>query len=134
MAVGAAYGQETSYCPKLSAIESLAGVEILCSDKTGTLTKNKLSLHEPYTVEGVEPDDLMLTACLAASRKKKGLDAIDKAFLKSLINYQELKLLCQNTRLLNSNLSILSPRKLLLLLNHQKVKELFVLRVPHYSS
>ncbi|EEQ37215.1 plasma membrane ATPase 1 [Clavispora lusitaniae ATCC 42720] len=71
--------------------ESLAGVEILCSDKTGTLTKNKLSLHEPYTVEGVEPDDLMLTACLAASRKKKGLDAIDKAFLKSLINYPRAK-------------------------------------------
>ena len=75
----------------MSAIESLAGVEILCSDKTGTLTKNKLSLHEPYTVEGVEPDDLMLTACLAASRKKKGLDAIDKAFLKSLINYPRAK-------------------------------------------
>ncbi|SCV16649.1 probable Plasma membrane ATPase 1 [Nakaseomyces glabratus] len=76
---------------KLSAIESLAGVEILCSDKTGTLTKNKLSLHEPYTVEGVSADDLMLTACLAASRKKKGLDAIDKAFLKSLINYPKAK-------------------------------------------
>nr|AAD19960.1 plasma membrane H+-ATPase [Ogataea polymorpha] len=88
MAVGAAYlAKKQAIVQKLSAIESLAGVEILCSDETGTLTKNKLSLHEPYTVEGVEPDDLMLTACLAASRKKKGLDAIDKAFLKSLINY-----------------------------------------------
>ncbi|KAH3668243.1 hypothetical protein OGAPHI_001997 [Ogataea philodendri] len=88
MAVGAAYlAKKQAIVQKLSAIESLAGVEILCSDKTGTLTKNKLSLHEPYTVEGVEPDDLMLTACLAASRKKKGLDAIDKAFLKSLISY-----------------------------------------------
>lgn len=74
MAVGAAYlAKKQAIVQKLSAIESLAGVEILCSDKTGTLTKNKLSLHEPYTVEGVEPDDLMLTACLAASRKKKGL-------------------------------------------------------------
>ncbi|GMG50012.1 unnamed protein product [Ambrosiozyma monospora] len=88
MAVGAAYlAKKQAIVQKLSAIESLAGVEILCSDKTGTLTKNKLSLHEPYTVEGVDPDDLMLTACLAASRKKKGLDAIDKAFLKSLISY-----------------------------------------------
>ncbi|KAF6072684.1 HAD ATPase, P-type, IC family protein [Candida albicans] len=92
MAVGAAYlAKKQAIVQKLSAIESLAGVEILCSDKTGTLTKNKLSLHEPYTVEGVEPDDLMLTACLAASRKKKGLDAIDKAFLKSLINYPRAK-------------------------------------------
>ena len=92
MAVGAAYlAKKQAIVQKLSAIESLAGVEILCSDKTGTLTKNKLSLHEPYTVEGVESDDLMLTACLAASRKKKGLDAIDKAFLKSLANYPRAK-------------------------------------------
>ena len=57
MAVGAAYlAKKQAIVQKLSAIESLAGVEILCSDKTGTLTKNKLSLHEPYTVEGVSPD------------------------------------------------------------------------------
>lgn len=92
MAVGAAYlAKKQAIIQKLSAIESLAGVEILCSDKTGTLTKNKLSLHEPYTVEGVQPDDLMLTACLAASRKRKGLDAIDKAFLKALINYPKAR-------------------------------------------
>lgn len=92
MAVGAAYlAKKQAIVQKLSAIESLAGVEILCSDKTGTLTKNKLSLHEPYTVEGVSADDLMLTACLAASRKKKGLDAIDKAFLKALAQYPTAK-------------------------------------------
>lgn len=92
MAVGAAYlAKKKAIVQKLSAIESLAGVEILCSDKTGTLTKNKLSLAEPYTVEGVDPDDLMLTACLAATRKKKGIDAIDKAFLKSLKFYPRAK-------------------------------------------
>ena len=92
MAVGAAYlAKKKAIVQKLSAIESLAGVEILCSDKTGTLTKNKLSLAEPFTVQGVEPDDLMLTACLAASRKKKGIDAIDKAFLKALRYYPRAK-------------------------------------------
>ena len=92
MAVGAAYlAKRQAIVQRLSAIESLAGVEILCSDKTGTLTKNKLSLSEPYTVAGVDPGDLMLTACLAASRKKKGIDAIDRAFLKALRYYPQAK-------------------------------------------
>lgn len=92
MAVGAAHlAKKQAIVQKLSAIEALAGVDILCSDKTGTLTKNKLSLADPYTVEGVEVDDLMLTACLAASRKKKGIDAIDKAFLKSLRYFPRAK-------------------------------------------
>ncbi|SMN19840.1 similar to Saccharomyces cerevisiae YGL008C PMA1 Plasma membrane H+-ATPase, pumps protons out of the cell [Maudiozyma saulgeensis] len=92
MAVGAAYlAKKQAIVQKLSAIESLAGVEILCSDKTGTLTKNKLTLQHPYTVNNVSSDDLMLTACLASSRKRKGLDAIDRAFLKALVRYPTVK-------------------------------------------
>ena len=59
--------------------------------RTGTLTKNRLSLAEPYTVRGIEPEELMLVACLAASRKRKGLDAIDKAFLQALKRYPDSK-------------------------------------------
>ncbi|KAF9886655.1 plasma membrane H+-ATPase [Aspergillus nanangensis] len=92
MAVGAAYlAKRQAIVQRLSAIESLAGVEILCSDKTGTLTQNKLSLSEPYTVAGVDPEDLMLTACLAASRKKKGIDPVDRAFIRALPKYPKAK-------------------------------------------
>jgi len=101
MAVGAAYlAKKQAIVQNLSAIESLAGAEILCSDKTGTLTKNKLSLHHPYTFEGVSSDELMLTACLASSRKKKGLDAIDKAFLKALVQFPTAKSLLTKYKVL----------------------------------
>ena len=64
--------------------------------RTGTLTKNKLSLGEPYTVQGIDPSELILTACLAASRKKCGIDAIDKAFLKAIKHYPGVKDILMN--------------------------------------
>ncbi|TPX46825.1 H+-exporting ATPase [Synchytrium endobioticum] len=92
LAVGAAYlARKKAIVQKLSAIESLAGVTVLCSDKTGTLTKNKLSLTEPYTVEGVETQDLILCCALASSRKIKGLDPIDKCVLLALLDYSDVK-------------------------------------------
>ncbi|CAI7638682.1 hypothetical protein PCG10_003654 [Penicillium crustosum] len=88
MAVGASYlAKHKAIVQKLSAIESLAGVEILCSDKTGTLTRNRLTLGDPYIAPGMSAEELMLTACLAASRKKGGIDAIDKVFLKGLRHF-----------------------------------------------
>lgn len=92
MAVGASYlAKRQAIVQKLSAIESLAGVDILCSDKTGTLTRNKLALGDPYTAPNVTKNDIMMTSCLAASHKKKGIDAIDRVFLKTLKAYPEVK-------------------------------------------
>ncbi|ORX92666.1 plasma-membrane proton-e [Basidiobolus meristosporus CBS 931.73] len=92
MAVGAAFlAKKKAIVQKLTAIESLAGVEILCSDKTGTLTQNKLTLHDPYCVDGVDEEMLLFVSALAASRKKKGMDAIDKAVVKALGKYPNAK-------------------------------------------
>ena len=60
---------------------------LITENRTGTLTKNKLSLGEPYLVPGVQPEELMLVACLAASRKRKGLDPIDRAFWQAMKRY-----------------------------------------------
>ena len=88
MAVGAAYlAKRKAIVQKLTAIESLAGVDILCSDKTGTLTANKLSLNEPFVAPGVDPDWLMAVAVLASSHNIKSLDPIDKVTIVGLKDY-----------------------------------------------
>ncbi|WFD19985.1 P-type H(+)-exporting transporter [Malassezia caprae] len=88
MAVGAAYlAKREAIVQKLTAIESLAGVDVLCSDKTGTLTANKLSIHEPFTSEGVDVSFMMAVAALASSHNVNSLDPIDKVTLTTLREY-----------------------------------------------
>jgi magnesium-transporting ATPase (P-type) len=85
MAVGAAYlARRKAIVQKLTAIESLAGVDVLCSDKTGTLTANKLSLNEPYLADGVSAEWFMTVAVLASSHNIKSLDPIDKVTIVAL--------------------------------------------------
>jgi len=64
---------------RLVAIEEMAGMDILCTDKTGTLTKNELTLGDPEPAKGVTRDDLILAAALASRREAP--DAIDAAIL-----------------------------------------------------
>ena len=73
---------------KLVAIEELAGVDVLCADKTGTLTQNKLTLGAPFCLDDVTADRLILAAALA-SREEDG-DIIDLAVLGGLDRKQAL--------------------------------------------
>ncbi|KAJ3207223.1 hypothetical protein HK099_000331, partial [Clydaea vesicula] len=63
MAVGASQlAKKKVIVKRLTAIEELASVSILCSDKTGTLTENKLSFDEPYLAnKGSTPSDIIGT-------------------------------------------------------------------------
>lgn len=92
LAVGAAYlAEEKAIVQKLTAIESLAGVDVLCSDKTGTLTANQLSIREPFVAEGVDVNWMMAVAALASSHNVKSLDPIDKVTILTLKRYPKAK-------------------------------------------
>merc|ERR1711939_1017068 len=92
LAVGAAYlAKQQAIVQKLTAIESLAGVDILCSDKTGTLTANQLSIREPYVAEGEDVNWMMACAALASSHNIKSLDPIDKVTILTLKRYPKAR-------------------------------------------
>ena len=79
MAVGArALARRKAIVSRLNSIEELAGMEILCSDKTGTLTKNELTVQSPTLMGKFTVQDIFLNAGLACKRELGSQDAIDK--------------------------------------------------------
>jgi H+-transporting ATPase len=90
MAVGARLlAKKQAVVSKLVAIEELAGVDILCADKTGTLTQNKLSLGDPFCFKGVSADQVVLDGALAS--RSDNNDTIDLAVIGGLKNKDALK-------------------------------------------
>ncbi len=72
MAAGArALAARDAIVSRLAAIEELAGMDILCSDKTGTLTQNRMTLAEPFVADGFSADDLFFYAALASREENR---------------------------------------------------------------
>ena len=89
MAIGAvALAKVKAIVARLASIEEMAGIDVLYSDKTGTLTQNKLTLGEPSVLEAADEHDLVLAAALAS--KAANADAIDDAVIAGLSEPDEL--------------------------------------------
>ena len=71
-------------------------MDVLCSDKTGTLTANKLSIREPYVAEGQDVNWMMAVAALASSHNIKSLDPIDKVTILTLKRYPKAREILQD--------------------------------------
>ncbi|HWA29904.1 MAG TPA: plasma-membrane proton-efflux P-type ATPase [Rhizomicrobium sp.] len=67
---------------RLVSIEEMAGMDVLCSDKTGTLTKNELTLGDPVLIQAHNFDELRDATVLSCDPDAP--DAIDAALLKKL--------------------------------------------------
>ena len=85
MAVGARLlAKKQAIVSKLVAIEELAGVDMLCADKTGTLTQNKLTLGDPFCVNNISAEQVILNGALAS--RSDNNDTIDLAVIDGLKN------------------------------------------------
>ncbi len=83
MAVGARLlAARQAIVRRLASIEELAGIDILCSDKTGTLTQNKLTLSDTVGFGSTEMEQIILCGALASREEDK--DPIDNAVISSL--------------------------------------------------
>ncbi len=85
MAVGARLlAEKEAIVTRLSSIEEMAGIDVLCSDKTGTLTQNKLTLGDSFCLDGISAEELVANASLASRMEDQ--DPIDLAILGSFQN------------------------------------------------
>lgn len=81
MAIGAiALSKKEAIVSKLVSIEEMAAVDILCSDKTGTITKNELTVGEIEPLGKSDEKEVLLLAALASREEDK--DPIDDAIIE----------------------------------------------------
>jgi H+-transporting ATPase len=80
MAIGAvALAKKEAIVSKLVSIEEMAGVDVLCSDKTGTITKNELTVAEVRPFSKFKSEDTLFYSALAS--REENHDPIDDAVI-----------------------------------------------------
>ncbi|KAL3683063.1 hypothetical protein R1sor_001085 [Riccia sorocarpa] len=93
MAIGShRLSQQGAITKRMTAIEEMAGMDVLCSDKTGTLTLNKLTVDKNLVecfAKGIDKDFVVLSAARAARLENQ--DAIDAAIVGMLTDPKEAR-------------------------------------------
>jgi len=90
LAMGAmALAKKEAIVSKMVAIEEMAGMDILCSDKTGTITKNELTVAEVAIVGNFKEDDVLMLGTLASKEENK--DPIDNAIILKARENKEIE-------------------------------------------
>ncbi|XP_024968768.1 plasma membrane ATPase 4 isoform X1 [Cynara cardunculus var. scolymus] len=93
MAIGShRLSQQGAITKRMTAIEEMAGMDVLCSDKTGTLTLNKLSVDKNLIevfAKGVDKEQVLLFAAMASRTENQ--DAIDAAIVGTLADPKEAR-------------------------------------------
>jgi H+-transporting ATPase len=90
MALGArALALKDAIVTRLPAVEEIAGIDVLCSDKTGTLTQNKLTPGEPFTLDDFSREEVLVSGALASRAEDQ--DPIDLAVLSGIKDEKKLK-------------------------------------------
>ncbi len=92
--VGAAeLAKKGALVTKLDSVEDAASIDIICFDKTGTITQNKLSVVDSITFSENKKEDILRLASLTS--QSEGMELIDLAIIdyakKSEINFNEYK-------------------------------------------
>ncbi|GFZ03651.1 H[+]-ATPase 4 [Actinidia rufa] len=105
MAIGShRLAQQGAITKRMTAIEEMAGMDVLCSDKTGTLTLNKLTVDKNLIevfAKGVDADTVVLMAARASRTENQ--DAIDAAIVGTLADPKEARVGIQEIHFLPFN-------------------------------
>ncbi len=89
MAIGAiVLAKKDTIVSKLIAIEEMAGMDVLCLDKTGTITKNKLTVADVEAFEGFSDNDVLLAGALAS--REEDQDPIDNAIIAKVNSIDDI--------------------------------------------
>merc|ERR1712137_1177452 len=93
MAIGShRLSQQGAITKRMTAIEEMAGMDVLCSDKTGTLTLNKLTVDKTLIEvfsKGVDRDNVVLLGARAS--RVENQDAIDACIVGMLSDPKEAR-------------------------------------------